>query len=238
MPLPLPMPLQGVMFDMDGLLIDTEPIWLRAESELVTELGGVWTPADQEAILGSSMAFSSQYIKDKSGTELSAPEVGAALNERFRHYLGASELVVQPGAIELVGSVAAAGLPFALVSASERAIMDMVTPQLYTRGMPEFTVTVAGDEVARGKPDPLPYLTAAARLGVDPACSVVLEDSRNGVAAGLASGATVVALTHMVDHEPGERLVVRDTLVGLDAASLSAVLAAGNSCPPQPRRVE
>lgn len=218
------MPLQAVMFDMDGLLIDTEPIWMRAEFDLVTEWGGVWTQADQEAILGSSMSIASAYMKQRSGTSLSASEVGAALNQRFREYLAESQLVIQPGAIELVGSVAAAGLPFALVSASERAIVDMITRQLYHRGMVRFPVTVAGDEVERGKPDPLPYLTAAARLEVDPSACVVLEDSRNGVLAGWTAGATVVALTHMIDHEPRERVHPRDSLVGLDAAALISLM--------------
>jgi HAD superfamily hydrolase (TIGR01509 family) len=218
------MPLEAVMFDMDGLLIDTEPIWMRAEFDLVTEWGGTWTPADQEAILGSSLPFASQYIKDRCSTSLSPKQVGRALYERFREYLAQTELVVQPGAMDLVGSVAAAGLPFALVSASERSIMDMITSRLYRRGMAEFPVTVAGDEVERGKPDPLPYLTAAALMGADPTSCVVLEDSRNGVQSGWSAGATVVALAHMVDHDPRERVHVRDSLVGLDALALMALV--------------
>lgn len=221
--------LQAVMFDMDGLLIDTEPIWMRAEGDLVVEWGGTWTAQDQLAILGSSMPVAGRYLKERSGTHLTPMEVSAALNQRFREYLADSELVVQPGAIDLVGSVAAAGVPFALVSASERAIVNMITGMLYERGMARFEVTVAGDEVERGKPDPLPYLTAAAKLGAEPARCVVLEDSANGVAAGLASGATVVGISHMVDHVPAERLHVRSSLVGLDAAALAALMVQPSS---------
>lgn len=212
------------MFDMDGLLIDTEPIWMRAEFDLVTEWGGRWTAADQEAILGSSLPFASQYIKQRCTTSLEPAQIGRALYDRFREYLADTELVVQPGAMELVASVAQAGLPYSLVSASERSIMDMITARLYARGMAVFPVTVAGDEVERGKPDPLPYLTAAARMGADPAACVVLEDSRNGVQAGWSAGATVVALAHMVDHEPRERVHIRKTLVGLDAQALMSLV--------------
>jgi HAD superfamily hydrolase (TIGR01509 family) len=133
-------------------------------------------------------------------------------------------IVVQPGAAELVRDVAAAGLPFALVSASVRSIMDVITERLAAAGVPAFPVTVAGDEVDRGKPDPTPYLRAAALLGAAIERAVVLEDSVNGVQAGWAAGATVVAVEGMVRHEPRPRVVVRQSLVGLDVAALRALV--------------
>ena len=91
-------------------------------------------------------------------------------------------------------------------------------------GLPGFPVSVAGDEVARSKPDPLPYLRAAELLGIDITRAIVLEDSANGVRAGWSAGATVVAVPHVVPIEPGERIVVRTSLVGLDVAELAALV--------------
>ncbi len=90
--------------------------------------------------------------------------------------------------------------------------------------MPAFPVTIAGDEVERTKPDPLPYLTAAERLGIDINHAVVIEDSANGVRAGQASGATVVAVPHAVPIEPADRLYIRGTLAGLGVAQLRALV--------------
>lgn len=219
-----PMALQAVMFDMDGLLIDTEPVWMAVEVELVAELGGTWNEANQADILGLALPRSSAYIKAHTGSAWPAERIGAELVGRFESRLATAQLTIQPGAASLVNSVAAAGLPFALVSASPRSVVNYVTAALTRAGFAPFTLTVAGDEVERGKPDPQPYLRAAAGLGADPRACVVLEDSANGVAAGWASGAVVVALNHMVDHQPGERVIVRSTLDGLDVADLRALL--------------
>lgn len=218
------MALQAVMFDMDGLLIDTEPEWMAVELELVSELGGTWDAGNQADILGLALPRASAYIKSHTGSDWPAELIGAELIRRFETRLAGVELVIQPGAGQLVNSVAAAGIPFALVSASPRSVVDHVTATLGRAGLAPFTLTVAGDEVERGKPDPQPYLRAAAGLGADPTNCVVLEDSANGVAAGVASGAVVVALTHMVDHQPAPRVLVRDSLVGLDADALRALV--------------
>lgn len=219
------MPLAAVLFDMDGLLIDTEPVWLAAETELVGELGGTWTPADQQAILGNSMPRAARYIKSRSGTDWPWEQVAQALVDRFLELLGRSEIVIQPGALRLLQEVADSGLPFALVSASERRIMDYAVAALSRAGAPRFPITVAGDEVVHGKPHPEPYLKAARELGVEIGACVVLEDSASGVAAAHAAGAQVVALAHMVDHVAGDRIVVRQTLEGLTVPDLRALLA-------------
>ena len=102
--------------------------------------------------------------------------------------------------------------------------MTMVMAHMAGHGLPSFPVSVSGDEVARGKPDPEPYLRAAAELGIATERPVVLEDSPNGVQAGWAAGATVVAVEAMVRHEPRERVVVRPSLAGLRLADLQRLV--------------
>jgi HAD superfamily hydrolase (TIGR01509 family) len=220
------MALSAVLFDMDGLLVDTEPLWMRAEQRVVAELGGSgWGAEDQRAILGLALPRAADYMRRRSGTSASTEEVAERVIRGFLDEVRAGgAIVVQPGAAELVRDVAAAGLPFALVSASVRSIMDVITERLAAAGVPAFPVTVAGDEVDRGKPDPTPYLRAAALLGAPIERAVVLEDSVNGVQAGWAAGATVVAVEGMVRHEPRPRVVVRQSLVGLDVAALRALV--------------
>ena len=222
------MTLSAVLFDMDGLLVDTEPIWQRAEDRAVAELGGTeWTPEDQRAVLGASLPLAGEYMRRRTGTSRSGDEVAQLIIGGFLDDVRAgSPIVVQPGAVELVNEVAGAGIPFALVSASVRAIVDLVTAHLASVGAAPFPVTVAGDEVDRGKPDPTPYQRAAELLGAPIGRAVVLEDSINGVQAGWSAGATVVAIDGMVRHEPRPRVVVRESLVGLTVAELTA-LAAG-----------
>ncbi|MGV1004763.1 MAG: HAD family hydrolase [Candidatus Nanopelagicales bacterium] len=218
------MPLAAVLFDMDGLLIDTEPVWMKAEVELVTQLGGTWTPEDQAANMGISLPAAAQYIKERVDTEWAPEAIAVELVDRFLAHLAQGEIVIQPGTVSLVGSVADAGLPYALVSASERRIVDYATRALYRAGVPEFPLTIAGDEVIHGKPHPEPYLKAARELGVDIRACVVLEDSLHGVAAAHAAGAQVIAMAHMIDHQAGERIVVRRTLEGLTVADLRALV--------------
>jgi HAD superfamily hydrolase (TIGR01509 family) len=218
------MTLSAVLFDMDGLLVNTEPIWLEVEHQTLAALGGTWSQADQRAIMGASMAHATAYIRTISGTDRTDDEVGELLIGTMLERLAGAEIPIQPGAADLLAEVAASGVPFALVSASVRPIVDLVLAFLGRAGLPVFPVSVAGDEVARSKPDPLPYLHAADLLGVDITRAVVLEDSLNGVRAAWSAGATVVAVPHAVPVEAGERIVVRQSLVGLDMAGLASLL--------------
>lgn len=209
------MPLSAVLFDMDGLLIDTEPVWMDAELDLATELGGTWTPADQAANLGIALPKAAAYIKARVGSDWPVEKIAAELVDRYMTRLAAGEIVIQPGAVELVKTIAAADIPYALVSSSLRRIVDYAVQALYSAGVPQFPITVAGDEVIHGKPHPEPYLRAAQALGVDIRQAVVFEDSANGVAAAHAAGAHVVAMAHMINHQARERIVVRKTLEGV-----------------------
>jgi HAD superfamily hydrolase (TIGR01509 family) len=176
---------------MDGLLIDSEPLWLEAETVIMARLGASWSEEDQAQLLGGSLERSVRYLLSKA-TRPAPPElIGEWLMsdiiERVRH----GGVPVQPGARELLAAVRQAGLPQALVTSSERGFMDAV---LASTGM-RFDVLVCAEDVTATKPDPEPYLLAAERLGVSPHELLVFEDTDVGVAAAKAAGAHVVGLT-------------------------------------------
>jgi HAD superfamily hydrolase (TIGR01509 family) len=199
----------AVLFDMDGLLVDTEPVWTVAEVELATTLGGEFTPELKAAIVGTRLEVAVPTILRWYGgatDEGTVARTSGWLLGRMVELFAERPLVL-PGVTELLAELAAAGVPTALVSSSYRVLVDAVL----AHGIGPFDVTLAGDEVLRGKPHPEPYLTAAAALGVDPSRCVVLEDSPSGVASGEAAGCAVVAVPSVpgvsFDAAP-QRLVV------------------------------
>ncbi len=218
------MSLDGVLFDMDGLLVDTEPLWMDVEAEVAAGLGAVWGLEQAKLIMGTSMRNGATIMRDFAGSDVPVGEIESRLVGGMLDRLANADISIQPGALELLCAVADADLPFALASASVRPMVDLVVDRLVQAGAPRFAFSVAGDEVERTKPDPLPYLRAAAGIGVDVTRCVVLEDSANGVRAGVASGAMVVAVPHAVPIEPGPRVMVRDSLVGLTVADLHALI--------------
>jgi HAD superfamily hydrolase (TIGR01509 family) len=211
----------AVLFDMDGLLVNSEPVWYDVESAVVARLGGVWTPADQAACIGGTMTASCRYIIERTGTSMSAEQLSeemvAEMVVRFRR-----DLPLQDGALPLLDALHQRGVPIGLVSSSYRRLMDAALEQL---GAGRFDVTVAGDEVAHGKPDPEPYLTACELLGVDASNTVVLEDADTGVRSAEAAGCIVVAVPSVAPIEaaprrhvvPSLRSVTPDWLLGLVA---------------------
>jgi HAD superfamily hydrolase (TIGR01509 family) len=172
---------------MDGTLINSEPLWMAAETELVESWGGTWSHEDGLTLVGNPMLVSAEVLRGR-GVGLSAEEVVDFLNGRVAAAV-AADTPWQPGARELMAAVAALGVPQALVTSSYRELAD---PFAATAGL--FDVVVAGDDVRAPKPDPEPYLTAAQRLGVDIARCVVVEDSPTGITSGVASGARVLAV--------------------------------------------
>ena len=210
----MPEPLLGVLFDMDGLLVDTEPLWFEVESIVMDRLGGSWGPADQEALVGGSLNRSLDYLLAKATRPASRETVARWMVDGMVDLLTTRPVPVMPGARELLAEVAAAGVPYGLVTSSERPVMEAVLARLEVR----FPVTVCGDDVSRSKPDPEPYLLAAAKVGADPRQCAALEDSPNGVAAAEAAGCLTVAVPSMVPIPPAAtRLVVRSlTELSLD----------------------
>lgn len=216
---------RAVLVDMDGTLVDTEALWLLAELDTMEALGGSWSRADQELCLGGPLERVVAHMVGISGTAMPTDEVGTLLLSTVEAHLRAGDISFTPGTRELLDSLVEAGIPVALVSASTRALVDVVLDRL---GADHFATTVAGDEVTRSKPHPDPYLIAAARLGVDPAWCAVLEDSPTGVAAGLASGGVVVAIPHLVTIEPAPRLIVVESLADVTASHLHDWVADAN----------
>jgi len=186
--------LQAVLFDMDGLLVDSEPLWFEVESEVMARLGGAWSESDQAALLGGSLPRTVSYLLARAARPASAADIARWLVDGMTALLTERGPRVLPGAAELLAEVRAAGLSHALVTSSERQIMDAV---ISYPGL-NFDVTVCAADVRRSKPHPEPYLRAAALLGADPRYCVALEDSPNGVAAAEAAGCRLVAVPSLV----------------------------------------
>lgn len=212
---------------MDGTLVDTEHVWLQGEIATMASLGASWSPADQAVCLGGPLERVADYMVDLSGTLLTSQQVGQRLLSNMEILFRAMDPVWQPGARELLTEAVAAEIPTALVSASWRVLMVAITDAIDRElGSSPFTVTVAGDEVSRGKPHADPYLQAAEALGVAIGDCVVIEDSPTGVAAGQASGAVVVAVPHIAPVQPHSRTIVVETLDGVDLARIRSWMSA------------
>ncbi|MGW5266106.1 HAD family hydrolase [Microbispora sp. NPDC004025] len=185
----------AVLFDMDGTLVDTEGLWWDACVEVAGGLGSPLGKADRKALYGLSVEDAALHITaalDTAGGPggPGAPAVEAMLTDAFTARLG-SGVTTLPGAVALLEALRAAGVPAGLVSASPRPVVDLV---LETVGGHRFRLSVAAGDSARNKPAPDPYLAAAARLGVDPAACVAIEDSPTGVASARAAGCAVIAV--------------------------------------------
>ena len=209
----------AVLFDMDGILVDSEPVWYDVEGGLVRRLGGEWSREHQARCIGGTVDATCAYIRELTGTDWSVERIQAeVMVDMVDHFT--TTLPVIDGAIEIVDAVRARGVPTALVSSSYRQLVDAALLKL---GRHRFDATVAGDEVSRGKPDPEPYLTAAERLGVDPADVVVVEDALNGVIAAERAGCAVVVIPSVAPIESGPRRVMAPSVRSLDADWLLGV---------------
>jgi HAD superfamily hydrolase (TIGR01509 family) len=215
--------LQGVLFDMDGLLVDSEPIWFEAECAVMARLHGEWSEADQQALVGGSLPHTVSYLLARAERPASREEVARWLVEGMTSLLMSRDLAMLPGAGELLAEVRAAGLPHALVTSSERPIMDAVLLRLGVG----FTATVCAGDVTSSKPAPEPYLLAASLLGADPRSCVALEDSPNGVASAEAAGCRVVAVPSLVPIPARPGRVVAASLTEVDLAMLRRLVASG-----------
>ena len=213
--------LRAVLFDLDGLLVDSEPLWFEVECMVMARLGGQWGPADQEALIGGSLERTVTYLLGKAARQPSGgrQEVARWLLDEMTGLMLTRGLPARPGARELLAEVAGAGIPHALVTSSARQIMRAA---LSVTGM-RFDVTVCAEDVRRTKPDPEPYLLATARLGVPPPGCVVLEDSPNGVTAALAAGCAVIAVPS-VQIPPAPGLVTVKSLAVVDMAMLTTTV--------------
>jgi HAD superfamily hydrolase (TIGR01509 family) len=182
--------LQAVMFDQDGVLVDSEGAWDTARRAIAAENGGRWEPEATRAMMGMSAPEWSRYMHDSLGVGLSPEEISRRVVERLLAGY-ADALPLLPGAVEAVRRVAARW-PVGLASSANREVIDAVLAAGGLAGV--FGATVSGEEVAHGKPAPDIYLEAARRLGVDADRCAAVEDSTNGLRAAAAAGMKVVAL--------------------------------------------
>ena len=214
-------PLQAVLWDMDGTLVDSEKVWAEVQLKLLAELGATWTVDDCVGLIGSDLRDAVQvWMSVIPEGAITADELADRMFSEVVESLR-KEVTFQPGAFELLQALLKEEVPCALVSASYRVMIDAVLTHLPPA---LFDVIVAGDEVTNGKPHPEPYLTAMAKLGVDPAQCVVIEDSLTGTQAGTAAGAYVVAVPQWIEIPAAPRRVVRTSLEGLTPESLRDLL--------------
>lgn len=213
----------AALWDFDGTLADTEPIWIAAEFELIPRLGGEWSEEHAHQLVGGSLPESGAYMAKVIGRDDLHPDwIVDQLLGVVVDFCRTKPIPWRPGALELLASLREADIPCALVSASYRVLLDVIIDRLPAGS---FAASVAGDEVHRGKPDPEPYLTACRKLGVDARDCVVFEDSPPGARSGSAAGATVVVIENVVPVPDMPRQVRVPTLAGLDAAGVAALMA-------------
>ena len=208
----------AVIFDLDGVLVDSESVWDSVREQLTRESGGRWHDHAQRDMMGMSSLEWSRYMHETMGVPMPPDEISrlvvARLEDRYRR-----DLPLLSGAVETVRDLAGAW-PLGLASSSNRPIIDLVLD--LTSLTDCFAATVSSEEVERGKPAPDVYLEAARRLDVEPAACAAIEDSTNGIRAGKAAG-MLVAVVPRPDFPPAHDAleladVVLDSLVELPAA--------------------
>jgi HAD superfamily hydrolase (TIGR01509 family) len=203
----------AVLWDLDGTLVDTEPVWMAAERELAAEHGIDWTHEDGLALVGLALPDSGDYVKARLRSERSSAEIVDYLVERVAANV-AREVPWRPGALDLVAAFAKAGVPQALVTMSYAPIAAAVAQHL------PLAAVVTGDAVVMGKPHPEAYLTAAKLLGCAPEECLAIEDSATGAASANAAGCEVLVIPHLVEVPAASRRFVHATLEGASPSML------------------
>lgn len=208
----------AVLWDMDGTLIDSEPYWIGAETELAAKFDVTWTQEDGLAMVGQAMDISARTLQER-GVALTEPEILDYMIKRVAEQVRAT-VPWQADARALLDEVAAAGIPCALVTMSYTPLA-----QAFLEFAPDvFQVVVTGDNVEHGKPHPEPYLKAARELGVDITQCIVIEDSPTGVTSGHASGAHTIAVQRHVAVPALTGISRVTSLEGIDLQMLAEML--------------
>jgi HAD superfamily hydrolase (TIGR01509 family) len=207
---------EAVFFDMDGLMVDSEPEWFLSEIEVTKPFGYDWLEVDQIACLGGPLSKVGQYMFDKCGQQQSPQYFTQTLiDSQVSRMRGNTPTM--PGAIELVRELQAEGIKTALVSASPRNIVDAVLDNL---GHDLFPFSISADDVAKTKPDPEGYLKAATLSKTNISNCLIFEDSLTGMNAAIASGAYLIGVPHLVSIDESERVRVIKSLEQLSYSKL------------------
>ena len=182
--------IEAVVFDLDGVLIDSEPVWERVRRGLVAERGGHWAPDAQRRLMGMSTQEWARYLSEDLGVGLPPDQVAAEVVERMTDSYR-ERIPFLPGAVAAVDRLAARWL-LGLASSAPAVLIETV---LKTAGLRDrFSVTMSTEQVPHGKPAPDIYLAVTARLGVPPARCAAIEDSSNGLRSAAAAGLRVIAI--------------------------------------------
>lgn len=209
---------RGVLWDMDGTVVDTEPYWIAAEHDLAAAHGGTWSDEHALALVGNDLLESGRYIAEHAGIALQPAEIVEELLDRVVLRM-ADRVPWCLGARELLAELGSAGIPCALVTMSYQRF---VQPMLDALPAGTFDVVVTGDTVTHGKPHPEPYLKAARLLGLAPADCLAIEDSGTGARSAEAAGCRVLAVPNHVPIPEGPGRVVRTGgLAGVTLADLA-----------------
>lgn len=203
----------GVVFDMDGVLVDSEQVWDQARRDVVAAHGGTWKDSATRDMLGMSSQEWSRYVVEELGAQLTPEQVNDAVVEAMLEGYR-RELPLLPGAREAIERAAAAGRTLALASSSNRPVIDLVLERMGVAD--RFAATVSSEEVGRGKPAPDVYLEAMRRAGITE--GVAIEDSENGIKSAHAAGLRVIAIPNPHFPPPDEALALADEILpDLDA---------------------
>ncbi len=202
--------LDGVLFDMDGTLVDSERLWTVSMDRVAAHLGGVVSPETRSAMIGKPIPESVAMLLEEFGSSHGVEDTTALLLG-ITAEIFAEDLLWQPGAEELIDATRAAGLKTALVTNSPRRLVDVALGLL---GSHRFDVTVCGDDVENGKPDPEPYLKAIGGLGLSAASCLAVEDSPSGTQAAVSAGIPVLVVPSEVPVPEGPGRIFASSLLG------------------------
>lgn len=207
---------EAVFFDMDGLMVDSEPEWFVSEIEVTKAFGYTWLEVDQIACLGGPLSKVGQYMFEKCAQQ-ETPEyfTQTLIDTQVARMRGNTPTM--PGAVELVRELQSHGVKTALVSASPRNIVDAVLDNL---GHDLFPFSISADDVTKTKPDPESYLKAADMSGSHISNCLIFEDSITGMNAAIASGAYLIGVPHLVSIEESARVRVIKSLQQLSYSKL------------------
>ena len=213
--------IKAVVFDLDGVLIDSEPVWERVRRDLVAERGGHWAPDAQRKLMGMSTPEWARYLSEDLGVGLPPDEVAALVIDRMAASYR-ERIPLLPGAVEAVRRLAARW-PLGLASSAPAVLIDIVLESAGLR--PYFAVTMSTEQVPRGKPAPDIYLAVAARLGYAPPDCAAIEDSSNGIRSAAAAGLRVVAIPRP-QYPPDPAVLAAASLVLPSLADLTTAAVA------------
>jgi HAD superfamily hydrolase (TIGR01509 family) len=202
----------AIFFDMDGLMVDSEPQWFLSEIEVTQPFGYTWLESDQIACLGGPLSRVGQYMYDKCG-QVESPEFFTQTLIRVQAEKMRGNTPTMPGAVELVRNLQSHDIKTALVSASPRNIVDAVLDNL---GHDLFPFSISSDDVAQTKPQPDCYLKAANISQSDISNCLIFEDSLTGMKAATSSGAFLIAVPHLVHIEESQKVRVVKSLEQLN----------------------